>query len=155
ILPFVFPQSATEARFSMTYCVAVALLTGDLQPHDFNMQAIARSEIQALLPRITIKAYEVTTQNHIDIIKLELKDGFIVEHRICNALGTPNNPLSKMQLLAKFKHCTQYTLNTEQCENVQELLQDFINLQSIRTLMHHVRTTKSFMVMSNFRSREL
>ena len=52
------PQQEMEARFSMQYCVAIALLNGKLSLADFTPSAVHRSEVRELLPRIQMRAHE-------------------------------------------------------------------------------------------------
>lgn len=143
ILPFVFPQSDAEARFSMTYCVAVALLTGDLQLDDFTMKAIERPEIHALIPLITMERHAITTQNHTllvpDIVKIELKDGCIFEQQVNEAIGMPNCPLSRTELFTKFTRCAQGILREERADIVKSLLQRFGTLENLTELMSLLR----------------
>jgi len=143
ILPFVFPQSDAEARFSMTYCVATALLTGDLQPSDFTMKAIERPEIRALSSLITMERYAITTQNHVlpvpDTVKITLKDGRILEQQVNEVIGTPNCPLSRAELFTKFTRCAQGILSEERTDNVKNLLQHFERLENLTELMRLLR----------------
>ena len=139
ILPFVFPESDTEARFSMTYCVAVALFSGDLLPVDFTMKAIKRSEIRALISLITMKRHSGTTQNQDiqkpDIVTIELKTGRILERIVDKPLGSIDRPFDKTELQAKFTHCAQDILGQERCSKLISLLQNLGTLERLSELM--------------------
>ena len=53
-LMFDDPKTEMEARFSMHYCIAVALLRKRLVLDDFESSAIQNSEVRALYPKITM-----------------------------------------------------------------------------------------------------
>jgi len=139
ILPFVFPKNDAEARFSMTYCVAVALFSGDLQPVNFTIEAIKRPEIQKLIPLITMKKHADNTQNQDiqmpDIVTIELKNGRILEQTVDQPVGSIDRPISRTALLNKFTRCAQDILDQEQCSEVKRLLLNFGTLEGLNELM--------------------
>jgi 2-methylcitrate dehydratase PrpD len=47
-----------EARFSMHYCVAVAVLKGALRLADFRSEAIADASVRAWMPRVSMQLSE-------------------------------------------------------------------------------------------------
>lgn len=143
ILPFVFPKNDAEARFSLTYCLATALVTGDLQPDDFSRAAVERSEIRALIPLITIEKHAFNAERGpkapSDILIIKLKNGQIIEKVADRAVGMPDCPLSRSELMKKFSRCAWPVLGDEQCRQVQSLLQNFEGLQDITELMKLLR----------------
>ena len=44
-----------QARFSLPYCAAVAVLQGAVTVADFTPEAVARPEVRAWLPNVTLK----------------------------------------------------------------------------------------------------
>ncbi len=57
-LMFPHPRTEMEARFSMHYCVAVAVLKGALRLADFRSEAIADASVRAWLPRVSMHLSE-------------------------------------------------------------------------------------------------
>ncbi len=57
-LMYTEPQNEMEARFSMNYCVALALRYGRLSLADFTPQGVMRSEVRRLMPLVTMEAYD-------------------------------------------------------------------------------------------------
>lgn len=143
ILPFIFPSNSSEAQFSLPYCVAVALLTGDVGFESFTLEAVKRPEVCALIPLITMERHTTTQENSDppspDIVIIKLKDGRILEKRVDEAKGMPNLPLSETELLEKFTRCTQSVLGESRCQSIKHLLQRFEKLDSLNELMGYLR----------------
>jgi 2-methylcitrate dehydratase PrpD len=145
ILPFIFPKNDAEARFSLTYCLATALVTGDLQPDDFTEAAVERSEIRALIPLITIEKHidnpqeQDTPETVPDMLIMRLKDGRIIKKVADKAVGMPDSPLSRSELMEKFNRCAGTVLSETRARQLQGLLQDFAELQDLTELMHLLR----------------
>lgn len=143
ILPFVFPNNSSEAQFSLPYCVAVALLTGNVDFDDFTSDAIKRPEIWALIPLISLKRHAESQGDCVqpmpDIITIQLNDGHILEKCVEEASGMPNCPLSEAELLDKFTRCAQELLNEQQCQSIQHLLKKFETLDSLDELMGYLK----------------
>ena len=52
------PEDEMQARFSMHYCVALALLQDRLSLADFTPEAVQRQAVRELLPRTVMRAYD-------------------------------------------------------------------------------------------------
>lgn len=113
ILPFTVPETPSEARFSMEYCLAVALDQGSLGECDFTAEAIARDPVRALIPKIAFAGLPVTAQSsdlateEADRVAVIGEDGEEQAIEVLYAKGHPRNPLSEAELQAKFEDCAQ------------------------------------------------
>jgi 2-methylcitrate dehydratase PrpD len=105
------PATGNDARFSLIFCTATALLDGDVSPTSFNQATLAREDIRSLMSRLSIDAY--ATEDDIDDISpafpetlsLKLTDGRQLEHSVADVLGGPTRPMSHEQLKNKFFAC--------------------------------------------------
>lgn len=105
------PASASTARFSVTYCVATALLDGRLDLDSFNQTMLCREDIADLESKLTVNAYDVPdsigdlSPNHPDQVSVHSEDG--VEHKRSRAevKGSRNNPVDQAILRHKFGEC--------------------------------------------------
>jgi 2-methylcitrate dehydratase PrpD len=105
------PRSPSEARFSLAYCVAAALLDGQVSVASFTSQAIIRPEVRELMSRITVDAYgagpelEDLSPAAPDTVTVGLADGGERSETIAQVKGGAANPLSEADLVTKFLEC--------------------------------------------------
>lgn len=100
------PQTAPEARFSLPYVVATALLHGSVRLAAFTLERLADPTIRALMARI-----EVTVDPALDAafpaqraarVTIDTRDGQRHEYLQPNRKGDPEEPLSDEALSDKF-----------------------------------------------------
>lgn len=108
-LAYADPQDEMQARFSMQYCLATALVNGSLSLGDFTPSAIFRPRIRQLMPRISISAYSSAEEaGHERLphkVDIELGDGRLLGTQRLHANGSIEMPLDNTQRTAKFADC--------------------------------------------------
>ena len=139
-----YPQPATEleARFSMQYCVAVALLHGRLALDDFTPAAIRRAAVRRWLPKIRMrhtrpgsKLSLVENGREPAIAMITLKGGRKLERFVQYPKGVLQAPLSAEELDAKLDDCARGRLRPKQLGALRALLDRFEELPDVRGLM--------------------
>ena len=139
------PKQEMEARFSMNYCVALALLYGKLSLTDFTPQAVHRPEVRKLLPLVTMDAYEEGAQGPDPTARLPhkvtifLNDGRTLTGSATWARGTIHNPFSEADLDEKFRDCCEGFLTDSDFEAVKGILNNLPELDSVRRLTRHLK----------------
>lgn len=145
LLPFTFPRNSSEAQFSMPYCIALALVTGNVSHEDFTPEALQRPDVCDVIPSVILEQHTtVKTDNDSeipDMVTIKLKDGRSFDKSVDEASGMPNCPLSEAELWEKFTRCTQGVLGEQQRQLLQDLLKQFEKLDSLDKLMGHLRAT--------------
>ncbi len=136
------PQDALQAKFSLEYGVAVALLSDNCTLADFTEEAALRPEIRAWFPRIHRHAIdkaegEFPTQVHVTLV-----DGRTLETEIAWPAGSLAAPFTLDQHWAKFDGCAAGLLAPEAHEAVREALANLPLLPSIATLMTPLRGSR-------------
>jgi len=107
------PRTELQARFSMQYCVAVALTYGTVRLEDFTPQAVARPEIRERFGMTSVTAYDPTEeQKNTDAmrphrVEVRLKDGRTFSRERDLPKGTLKYPLSEADREAKFRDCCE------------------------------------------------
>ena len=139
-LMYANPRSGPEARFSMHWCVALALLEGRLALADFTPAALKRKDIRALLPRIAMrhtspgKAHPLKDNGREPAsVSVLLKDGRSLERYAQHAKGTLQAPASAAELDAKFTDCARNR------PALRAMLDGFEKLPDLRGLMRELR----------------
>lgn len=144
-LPFEQPNNEREARLSMQYCVAAALLNGTLMLSDFTQEGVERPEVRALLPITKVSAYPLEADNADPAkrlphtVKIRLKDGRVLERSTQWAKGTIHNPFNDADRTAKYISCCGAFFSEDELSIVKDKLDRFESLKNIGELMSHIR----------------
>lgn len=125
------PETANEARFSIPYMVATALVHGSVRMSAFEPMRLRDQNTQALLERIT---------THLDAdidalfpaqraarVRIRLRDGRSVEHFQANRKGDPEEPLDDADLENKL---LEFATPVIGAAPARQLLQDLWHLDA-------------------------
>lgn len=102
------PQDEMQGRFSMHYCVALALMQDRLSLADFTPEAVGRPEVRRLLPLTTMRSYEKSEEaagRQPHRVTISLKDGRVLKAERWEAKGSIAVPFDDADRAAKFADC--------------------------------------------------
>lgn len=100
------PVKGAEARYSMHYAMAAALLDGKVNLHSFSDAMVQRNEVQSFFNKVTVFEDEDGPElPRFTVVKFTLKSGGTTERRIDVAHGTARSPLSEVELGEKVREC--------------------------------------------------
>jgi 2-methylcitrate dehydratase PrpD len=122
------PQRGYEGRFSMAYCLAMALVHRDLKPGDFIDENVRDRRVQDLMNRLR------HTPGGPSLI-VKLKDGSIFEEK----LQTPNDLHGWDAVAEKFKAVTQGLIGSSQSAASIDQVSKLESLASIRSLIQALK----------------
>jgi len=133
------PNSELDAKFSVQYVVARALLDGSVTLAHFEDEAYTDARVRRLLPRVKAAPYDETQfspDNHFGgEVRVRLRDGRVVSGKTEQPAGrTSDNPLTAERLRDKFAHCAVPTLGEEKVAAAYGAIQNIENLDDMRTL---------------------
>ena len=133
------PRSNLDAKFSVQYCMARAILDRRIAMEHFDGQAYEEPAVRKLLPRVHAAPYttaQFPAENHFGAeVKITLKGGKVLGGKIDQPFGrTSDNPLPASLLKEKFDNCAARALSREQTASVYSAIQGLENLQDVREL---------------------
>lgn len=133
------PLSALDAKFSLQYVLARALLDGRVSLDHFVGEAHETADVRALLLKIEVDAYDsrlFPDTNHFGgAVRLTLEDGSVLQAKVEQALGrTSDQPLPQALLEAKFALCAATVLRPEAAEAVVSQVSQIEHLSNMRKL---------------------
>ena len=131
-LPFPTPGNGWEARYCLSYIVAVALIYGHPLIDNFTDAAVQDARVRRMMDRVTVEANETPTQlipNPASII-LTRSDGRQLQHRVEYARGQRELALTPEELDAKFLYCSRYILPPDHIEEAVTRLRDLENIEN-------------------------
>ncbi|PMS29856.1 MmgE/PrpD family protein [Trinickia symbiotica] len=100
-LRFPNPRNGIEAKFSMTYTVAVALTRGKVTLEDFETTALDREDVAVLVPKVRMVA--CFDENEVGSIEVVLKDGQRFATRRAAPHGSPDDPPEWDDIIGKLR----------------------------------------------------
>lgn len=139
------PQSGLDAKFSVQYCLARALLEGRILLEHFEGEAFRDPAARALMRRIHAAPHpemDAASGEHLGAeVRITFDDGRTIAKRIGAALGRgPDNPLPLDALYGKFADCAGRALPPSQVERLQRLLLQLDEAPSLRAVVAAIAT---------------
>lgn len=129
------PATAIDAKFSLPFVVATALLHGSVTLDDFAPPALSDQAVLEVARKVT---YEVDSNLGLK----EATQGFIQVHarnevvanRVDFAYGHPQNPMSQESLVAKFMDCAGHSARAIPQRRLNELVELVLNLEEVENI---------------------
>lgn len=127
------PTTGLEAKFSLEYTAAAALLDGRVSLESFENEAVNRPDVQALLRKVTVAESPTPPVGSpswhagFSCVSVTMRDGNIVSSRRDQPRGHAIAPLTDAELHEKFVDCVQYTTGDKQ----EQLLAALDNLRAL------------------------
>jgi 2-methylcitrate dehydratase PrpD len=129
------PVTAIDAKFSLPFVVATALLYGRVTLDHFTPQALAEQDVLEVARKVT---YEVDTG-------LSLKEavrGFLqidtrnetLSKRVDFPYGHPRNPISQEALVSKFMDCAKHSARRISKRKLNEIVGLILNLEQVENV---------------------
>ena len=109
ILIYDRPASALEAKFSLPFCVAAAVVFGRVGIDTFDDGLIRDPRVTSFMPRVTMRVDEEIGKGKPSLtearVRVTLADGRVLVREAHGARGYPEKPPSDAELDAKFMAC--------------------------------------------------
>lgn len=130
------PQTPVEARFSLEYSIASALIYGQITLEEFTEDKIGDERVQALMRRITMSVDDdLAKLGFIGTAPVKIwitnKNGTVLFVENDLAMGNPEKPFSDKDFIEKFNKCVRGKLADSEAKL---LLDQLFNLENIRSM---------------------
>jgi 2-methylcitrate dehydratase PrpD len=103
------PNSGLEAKFSLHFCAAAALVHGRVGIDMFEPSGMQDPVVQRLIPRVTMRVDDALIGASPPLtharVRVTLSDGRTLERAVSGARGYPSRPVSTAERDAKFLEC--------------------------------------------------
>ena len=130
------PATGLEAKFSMPFCAAAAIVHGRLDVATFDVERIQEPAVQALLPRVTLRAnpaYDAAAPLSQARVTVRLRDGRTVSQSSDGARGYPGR-LTDEELAVKFDGCARRSMPQAAIEPAWTALMHLDEVSDVRRL---------------------
>ena len=99
------PKNPVDAKFSTPFCVASAILYGQVSLAQFTQESIEKPAVRELLQKVEVATCDRFTEVYPDHwgchITITCKDGRVLEEEVTDASGSVSNPLTAQQVVQK------------------------------------------------------
>lgn len=122
------PQTAIDAKFSIPFTAALALVRGHVTLDDFGPEALADPAVLAVARRVSPAedAEGRLTRGSGGALLIRLADGRTIGGEVPEALGHPDRPLSREALVGKFVDCAGRAERPMTAEAAQRLAAELL-----------------------------
>lgn len=149
-LMFDNPKTEMEARFSMHYSIAIALLRKRLRLADFEASVIQNPEVRALYSKITMTKTSEDKPLPTAIngrepaeTRITLNDGRTLSKFLKHPKGVLQNPLSENEMWSKFNDCVSNVFDANRIAEIKKMLEEFEDIQDIRAFTSLLTTEEA------------
>ena len=138
VLSYHSPDTEVEAKFSMEYCIARAIIDKKLGLKQFTLAKIQDPQVKELETKVKFIVHPQQQNEEgfgFSSITLILRNGDHLKKDIANPSGSPINTITRDALLSKYLDCTQKILPKHNIDQSLEYLENLEKMDSIKKLI--------------------
>lgn len=140
-LPLVYesPRDGLEAKFSLHFAIAAALVDGQAGLRQFTTERVLDARIRALMKRVQLVRRPMGEKQQTGIdseVEITLKHGALYRARAAIARGHPTLPASRTEIDEKFRQCSDGILGRSV---VEKFLKNFSALERLPSVAAWLR----------------
>ncbi|HEY8286418.1 MAG TPA: MmgE/PrpD family protein [Chloroflexota bacterium] len=137
------PTTELEAKFSLQFCMAVAVVRRRAGLREFTNETVADPAIQAMEERVLVEVdpeLEALGFEHVRAkVTVELTNGRTLFGEADVAIGHPLKPMSRSQLEDKFRECAEGVLSPARSQQVIDAVWELEDARSLDRLVAALR----------------
>jgi 2-methylcitrate dehydratase PrpD len=146
-LIYPMPKTALEAKFSIPFCMAIAVLERKAGIAQFADSKVRQKKVVELMKRVRLYVddeLEVLGFDQVrSRIRIGLYNGRSIEGRYDVARGHPEKPMSWSELAEKFKECASLAVSADNAGRVIDLVARLAELKTLNLLIRALASSKS------------
>jgi 2-methylcitrate dehydratase PrpD len=146
-LIYPMPKTALEGKFSIPFCMAIAVLERKAGIAQFQDRKVRERKVIELMKRVSLVVDDELEALGYDQVRsrvrIKLTNGEVLEGRYDVARGHPEKPMSWEELGEKFYDCAALVLARDRAARVVELIAGIERLPSLATLLRLLGTAKA------------
>lgn len=141
------PRDKIQAKFSLPFCAAIAVYRREASLSEFNDEMVSDRMVGKLMRRVVLEADstmdKVLSNGAFGAqVSIQTKDGRTFQERVDIPRGYRGNPLSKRELVHKFRDLAKPFLRRKDVDRIVHIVDDLENLPDIRSLTKSLGKTE-------------
>lgn len=137
---FPYPDTPSQAKFSMPYGVALALVNHKLDLDDFDGEVLRSPVVSELCSRFEVVEDDERFLTGGAEVVVCMKDGTRYSQKVEVAKGDPSKPLDEETLKNKFERCFRYISDKDHAELLFEQLKEFSKINTVKGFIEHINS---------------
>jgi len=118
------PRGVTSAQMNLAFVVAALLVDGDVTVDRFTEDGIRDPKILAVVPRVRVQADESLDAlgpelRHAVVVDVRLRNGTTLTRRVLHRKGSPENPMTRQEVVSKFRDLAARALRRPAVEAIE------------------------------------
>lgn len=135
-LMYTDPADGMQAKFSLEFCVAVALRNVGVGLEDFSPNAVADKKFRTLMPLVRRHPVDKLESEFPTRVEIALKSGAVHKIEIDAPKGRADNPMTDAELWDKLRQCCRGILDDTATQNLVAALSALDTDAPVSTLMN-------------------
>jgi 2-methylcitrate dehydratase PrpD len=145
-LIYPMPKTALEGKFSIPFCMAIAVLERKAGIAQFTDRKVRERKVVELMKRVKLYVDEELEALGYDQvrsrIRIKLTNGKTIEGRCDVARGHPEKPMSWAALGEKFRDCASLVLSPNKADETIRLVAGLARLKTLKPLLRALDASK-------------
>lgn len=138
------PTQGFRGKFSLDYVLAAMLLDGRVDLDSFADEYCNSARMRASLDKVQINTHPEWPDDAVSRrrspVTITMKDGRRFTKTVEKVRGSPGNPMTRDELLGKFRHCASRVFKGERLERSISALENLENLPTASDLLDALTT---------------
>jgi len=143
---FDIPKNGYEGKFSLRYCIALAVTKRSVTLSDFYDELITDPLLQRIMKKIFVYPYEEQVETKFSLktkVSIWLRMGKHYSYEVITPKGEGDNPMTTDDLITKFKHCADLQMEKSEIEDLLDTVNHIEEADDIGLLMTKLKKRKS------------
>jgi 2-methylcitrate dehydratase PrpD len=136
------PKTSLQGKFSMAFCLAIALLEKRVGLEQFTDEKVLDPKTQELMKRIEMDvnpAMKGKDYKPGSFVKIRIRDGLEYSHTVDTPEGSPKSRLSREKLMTKFENCCKKVISNSKTTQIEETITNLRITEDIEMLLDLIR----------------
>ena len=140
-LRYNIPSNGMQARFSMPYTAALAIVNKRIRLGDFDDEAVNNPRLRAFAEKVSMHTLPGSENSHLGFLEMPcytaitLHDGTLYEDTRYHRPGEHSQPWSTQQEREKFQDCVSKVMNAARAQKIWGLIDDLARAESVVPLL--------------------
>jgi 2-methylcitrate dehydratase PrpD len=138
------PTQGFRGKFSLDYVLAAMLLDGRVDLDSFSDEYCNSARMRTSIDKVQINAHAEWPNDEVSRRKapvtIAMKDGRKFTKTVEKVRGSPGNPMTREELLGKYRGCASRVLNSERLERSIAALENLDKVPTAKELMDTLTT---------------
>jgi 2-methylcitrate dehydratase PrpD len=130
------PKASIDAKISLPFVIGVAVARGNVTLEDFLPQGIQNPAALEVAKKVTYVLDERCNRPGTEPVQAEIraKDGKKYFAEVEFPYGHPKNPISKSDLIGKFRNCAIYSVTPLSDRKLNEIIEKLDSLEELKNV---------------------